>query len=179
VATLRSFSAHARRRGWITDDPTASLERRKEPEDRTEAIAESSLERLFRRADVAVREKCLWRLLYETAARAEEVLSSKVADLDLENKRLRVRRKGGDTDWLHFQSASARLLPRVIADRRAGLSSSPNGALPLPARPQPSTSALSPAEVGSPTSGPSISSSRTRSRSTARAGPCTNCATRR
>jgi len=120
VATLRSFSAHARRRGWITDDPTASLERRKEPEDRTKAIAESSLERLFRRADVAVREKCLWRLLYETAARAEEVLSSNVDDLDLENKRLRVRRKGGDTDWLHFQSGSARLLPRVIADRRAG-----------------------------------------------------------
>jgi integrase len=63
----------------------------KEPEDRTKAIAESSLERLFRRADVAVREKCLWRLLYETAARAEEVLSSNVDDLELENKRLRAR----------------------------------------------------------------------------------------
>jgi integrase len=120
VATLRSFSAYARRRGWITDDPAASLERRKEPEDRTKAIAESFLERLFRRDDVAVREKCLWRLLYETAARAEEVLSSNINDLDLENKRLRVRRKGGDADWLHFQSGSARLLPRVIGDRRAG-----------------------------------------------------------
>ena len=31
-----------------------------------------------------------------------------------------MRRKGGDTDWLHFQSGSARLLPRVIDDRRAG-----------------------------------------------------------
>jgi hypothetical protein len=49
------------------------------------------------------------------------VLSSDVADLDLENKRLRVRREGGDADWLHFQSGSARLLPRVIGDRRAGL----------------------------------------------------------
>lgn len=78
------------------------------------------MERLFRRTDVGVREKCLWRLLYETAARAEEVLSSDVDDLDLENKRLRVRRKGGDADWLHFQSGSARLLPRLIGDRRAG-----------------------------------------------------------
>lgn len=120
VATLRSFSAHARRRGWMTDDPSAVLERRREPDDRTRAIAESSLERLFRRNDVAVREKCLWRLLYETAARAEEVLSSDVVDLDLENKRLRVRRKGGDADWLHFQSGSARLLPRLIGERRAG-----------------------------------------------------------
>lgn len=120
VATLRSFTAHARRRGWIADDPAAVLERRREPDDRTKAIAESSLERLFRRTDVAIREKCLWRLLYETAARAEEVLSADVADLDLENKRLRVRRKGGDADWLHFQSGSARLLPRLIGDRRTG-----------------------------------------------------------
>ena len=120
VATLRSFTAHVRRRGWTVGDPAAVLERRREPEDRTKAIAVSSLERLFRRADVAVREKCLWRLLYETAARADEVLSCDVADLDLENKRLRVRRKGGDVDWLHFQSGAARLLPRLIGDRRAG-----------------------------------------------------------
>ncbi len=120
VATLRSFTAYARRRGWIVGDPAVALERRREPDDRTKAIAESSLERLFRRTDVGVREKCLWRLLYETAARAEEVLSSDIGDLDLENKRLRVRRKGGDADWLHFQSGSARLLPRVIGDRRAG-----------------------------------------------------------
>ncbi|MFN2504410.1 MAG: tyrosine-type recombinase/integrase [Acidimicrobiales bacterium] len=120
VATLRSFTAHAQRRGWLTVDPAAVLERRRESDDRTKAIAKSSLERLFRRSDVGVREKCLWRLLYETAARAEEILSSNVDDLDLENKRLRVRRKGGDADWLHFQSGSARLLPRVIGDRRAG-----------------------------------------------------------
>ena len=120
VATLRSFSAFARRRGWLAADPTVGLERRKEPVDRTKAIAASSLERLFRRDDVAVREKCLWRLLYETAARAQEVLSADVTDLDLENKRLRVVRKGGDTDWLHFQSGAARLLPRVVGDRHAG-----------------------------------------------------------
>lgn len=120
VATLRSFTAHGQRRGWLSVDPAAVLERRREPDDRTKAIAESSLERLFRRSDVGVREKCLWRLLYETAARAEEVLSSDVDDLDLENKRLRVRRKGGDADWLYFQSGSARLLPRLIGNRRAG-----------------------------------------------------------
>ena len=71
VATLRSFSAHARRKGWIADDPTSMLERRREPDDRTKAIAESSLERLFRRTDIAVREKCLWRLLYGPPPAAE------------------------------------------------------------------------------------------------------------
>jgi len=88
--------------------------------DRTKAVADTSLERLFRREDVPVREKCLWRLLYETAARAQEVLSLNVEDLDLDNKRARTVSKGGDTEWLHFQSGSARLLPRVIAGRQTG-----------------------------------------------------------
>jgi site-specific recombinase XerD len=53
---------------------------------------------LWRREDVAVREKALWRLLYETAARASEALAINIEDLEPENKRVRVRSKGGDTD---------------------------------------------------------------------------------
>lgn len=34
---------------WLSVDPAAVLERRREPDDRTKAVAESSLERLFRR----------------------------------------------------------------------------------------------------------------------------------
>ena len=75
-----------------------------------------------------MREKALWRLLYETAARAQEVLSLNVEDVDLENKRARVRSKGGDTEWLHLQSGSGRLLPRLIAGRPAVRCSSPTGA---------------------------------------------------
>lgn len=120
IAAIRSFTTFARRNGWLAEDPAVVLERRKEPQDRTKAIPAAALERLFRRDDVAVREKCLWRLLYETAARAEEVLSADVGDLDVASKRLRVVRKGGDTDWLHFQSGSARLLPRLITDRGSG-----------------------------------------------------------
>jgi site-specific recombinase XerD len=86
IATLRSFTAFAQRRGWLTADPAGVLERRNEPADRTKAIAAASLERLFRREDVAIREKCLWRTVYETAARTQEVLSADVTDLDLENK---------------------------------------------------------------------------------------------
>jgi integrase len=62
---------------------------------------------LWRRGDVAIREKALWRLLYETAARASEVLSLNVEDLDLENRRAVVRSKGGDVELLHFQALRA------------------------------------------------------------------------
>jgi integrase/recombinase XerD len=67
-----------------------------------------------------VREKALWRFLYETAARASEALAINVEDVDLDNKRVRVRSKGGDLDWLHFQTGSARLLPKLIAGRGRG-----------------------------------------------------------
>jgi integrase len=40
-----------------------------------------------------VREKALWRFLYETAARASEALAINVEDVDLDNKRVRVRCK--------------------------------------------------------------------------------------
>ena len=120
VATVRSFSVFCVRRGWVGEPFADALARRREPADRTKAIPHAQLERLWRRDDVAVREKALWRLLYETAARAGEVLSLNVEDLDLENKRARVRSKGGDVEWLHLQAGSARLLPRLIAGRASG-----------------------------------------------------------
>jgi integrase len=120
VATVRSFLGFCRRRRWLIEDLTVDLDRRPEPTDRTKAIPLPQLERLWRHEDVGIREKALWRLLYETAARASEALSINVEDLELENKRVRVRSKGGDLDWLHFQTGSARLLPRLIAARTRG-----------------------------------------------------------
>jgi site-specific recombinase XerD len=94
VATVRSFLAFCQRRRWLAEDLTVDLERRPEPADRTKAIPLAELERLWRREDVGVREKALWRLLYETAARASEALAINVEDLELDNKRARVRSKG-------------------------------------------------------------------------------------
>jgi integrase len=120
VATVRSFLGFCRRRRWLGKDLAGDLERRPEPVDRTKAIPLPELERLWRRGTIGVRDKTLWRFLYETAARATEALSVNVEDLDLDNKRVQVRSKGGDTDWLHFQAGSARLLPRLIAGRTRG-----------------------------------------------------------
>ena len=51
VATLRSFSAFSRRRGWLDDPVADGLARRREPVDRTKAIPYAQLDRLWRRDD--------------------------------------------------------------------------------------------------------------------------------
>jgi integrase/recombinase XerD len=69
---------------------------------------------------VPLRDKTLWRLLYETAARAEEILGLDIEDLELPGKRARVIFKGGMTEWVHWQTGAALLLPRLLAGRRRG-----------------------------------------------------------
>ena len=67
-----------------------------------------------------LREKTLWRLLYESASRASAVLALNVEDLDLPNKQARITAKGGDTMWITWGTDTAHLLPRLIAGRDCG-----------------------------------------------------------
>jgi integrase/recombinase XerC/integrase/recombinase XerD len=91
LAIVRSVCGFWRQRGWLATDPTDGLERPKVPLDRTRALTREQIAALWRCDDVALRERVLWRLLYETAARANEILSLDIDDLDLSNKRARVR----------------------------------------------------------------------------------------
>jgi integrase len=58
----------------------AEAERCRENVDETKSVSRSRIDRLCRRRDIPLREKTLWRMLYETSARAAEVLS-----LNIEN----------------------------------------------------------------------------------------------
>lgn len=122
VATLRSFAAFAARHGWTgqADDLTGTLERRRAPADHSKALDKDMLDRLMSNREVALRDRCLWRFLYESAARAEEVLRLDITDIDLAGRRATTVRKGGDTDVLHYASGTARLLPKVINGRIRG-----------------------------------------------------------
>ena len=133
AATLGSFQRYCARRALGSAGVSGSLARRREHIDRTRAIPQVQLERFLARPGHAPRERALWRLLYESAARATEVLTLNVEDVDLDNRRARASSKGGDIEWLHFQTAGARLLPRLIDGRRQGPLFLANRA-PAPAR---------------------------------------------
>ena len=120
LATIGSFLAWCRRHGWPAGNLELRADRRAAPDDDTRAIPLPELERLWARSDIPLRERALWRLLYDTAARADEVLRLDVSDLDLANRQARARIKGGHTRRLHFQTAAARMLARLTAGRQAG-----------------------------------------------------------
>lgn len=120
MTALQSFVRYCHRNGWIKRDPLKGMERKREPRDETKAIAYDDLENLWSGADIGLREKTLWRMLYETAARANEILALNFEDLDLGRKRAVVIGKGGRREVVIWASGTARLLPRYLDGRRRG-----------------------------------------------------------
>jgi len=128
----------ASRKRWPAPQLPGDAERPKEHSDTTRALPRGRIERLLSRRDIPLREKTLWRMLYETAARASEVLALNVEDLDLEQRRAPVRSKGGDTEFVYWDTGTAHLLPRLL--RLPGDTSRTSGPVflarrrPVPAR---------------------------------------------
>jgi site-specific recombinase XerD len=117
---IRSAAAYWHRQGWITADPSRMLVRRKPRPDRVRALSRAYVGQLLTREDISLRERTLWRMLYETAARSAEVLALDVEDLDLPNRCARVRCKGGAIYIVVWQTGTARLLPRPLKGRMTG-----------------------------------------------------------
>ena len=120
MTALQSFVRYCDRNGWINRDPLKGLERKREPRDETKAIAYEDLDKLWGKPDVGLRENTFWRMLYETAARANEILALNIEDLNLGRKRAVVIGKGGHREVVIWASGTARLLPRYLAGRRRG-----------------------------------------------------------
>ncbi|WP_205315116.1 tyrosine-type recombinase/integrase [Nonomuraea lactucae] len=117
---LGSACAWWRDQGWLADDPLRRIRRRTRIPDHTKALDRGQVEALLTRPRLPLRERTLVRLLYESAARAEEVLALDIDELDVRNRQAKVRRKGGAVDVIVWQTATARLLPRLLDGRRTG-----------------------------------------------------------
>jgi len=117
---LRSASRYWAGQGWPGGQLAPGLRRRRRPPDRTRALSRAEIERLLSMPGVSLRDRTLWRMLYETAARISEVLSLDAGDLNLRTHQARVRRKGGAADIIVWQAGTARLLPRLLQGRRTG-----------------------------------------------------------
>jgi integrase/recombinase XerC/integrase/recombinase XerD len=104
----------------VTVSPFTRIGRRAVPPDRSRALDRAAVDRLLTSQRIPLRERCLWNLLYDSAARSAEVLRLDVADLDLANHRARVTRKGGAHDVIMWKTRTARLLGSYLEGRRDG-----------------------------------------------------------
>ena len=116
----RSLMAFCERRNWITDEPMVRVEPGCIERDETKAIPLDTLAPLWCRRDIDLWEKTMWRMLYETAALASEVLALNIEDLDLSHNGATIIGKGGHRQRIHWASGTDRLLPRYLAGRRRG-----------------------------------------------------------
>ncbi len=119
LAALRTACEYWREQQWLIGDPLVRLRARPAAPDNSKALTEPEIAGLLG-ADVPLREKVLWTMLYESSARAEEVLMLNIEDLDTANRRVVVTRKGGARDVIAWQTGTARRLPRLIGGRRTG-----------------------------------------------------------
>jgi integrase len=99
-AAIAAWLTWCRHAGLVCPILPATSERRRETADATRALSRTTIERALSRRDVPLREKTLWRMLFETAARAGEVLALNIEDLDLDARRAPVRSTGVGTGSL-------------------------------------------------------------------------------
>jgi site-specific recombinase XerC len=95
----------------------ATCEHRKEPENQTKATDQQVIDRICTRRDIPLRERVLWRLLYESTSRAAAVLAINVENCNFDNRRAKVIVKGGATSWIVWRRKTALLLPRYLECR--------------------------------------------------------------
>jgi integrase len=114
---VRAFVRHLQAHGAALELP--ALEHHRVRADTTRALPRARVEQILT-APAPLRDKTLWRLLYESAARVGEVLALDVTDLDLANRRARVVGKGGQVEWITWSTGTATLLPRLLRGRRSG-----------------------------------------------------------
>ncbi|CAL2074280.1 conserved protein of unknown function [Streptomyces murinus] len=93
-----------------------------------------AIDRMIARRRVHLREKTVYRMLYETAGRSDEILGVNIEDLDFAGRRCQVKAKGArikaprrgqareDFVWetVYWDAGTARLLPRLLKGRTRG-----------------------------------------------------------
>ena len=100
--------------------PLTGIERRPLPRDETASIRYEELHKPWTRRDIHVRERPLWRMLYETAARANEILALDKEDLDPATRRATIHSQGRPPPRSRMGVGTARVLSRYLKVRRCG-----------------------------------------------------------
>ncbi|AXK88490.1 Site-specific recombinase XerD [Nocardia farcinica] len=133
-AAVASWLAWCREHGHLAPAVPAWVKRSTPPDSATPVRSRTAIDRLITRRDIDLRDKTLWRMLYETCARTEELLQVNIEDLDLAGRCCPVKSKGAKPrtrrrgaahheyahELVYWDAGTARLLPRLTKGRTRG-----------------------------------------------------------
>ena len=119
LAAISAMFSWAAEIGILDTSPAAGIRRRRQTRSRqteaaTRPIGLDELQALWGDSRHDTRDQVLWRLLYDSAARASEVLGLNIEDLDLARRRGTVIGKGGDAETIQWSADTARVLPALM-----------------------------------------------------------------
>jgi integrase/recombinase XerD len=125
LAAVRMLHRFMAEEGLRADDPTADLEGVRVPagipHPLTEAEVEQVLDAVVGNAPVALRDRALLEFLYATGARISEACGLSLADLDRDNRIVRLFGKGAKERLVPFGRSAARAMDEWLAEGREHL----------------------------------------------------------
>jgi integrase len=139
LSALRSAIGWWRDRRWISGDPTAGLRHVASRPAALPALDDDQLARLFG-VPAGLREQALWHLIFDSGARADDVLALDANQLDLSRCRARasaavqIQWRATTSELLRWLLAGRACGPVYLTDRRAPGDAAPADVCPLTGR---------------------------------------------
>jgi hypothetical protein len=143
LSALRSAVGWWQDQGWISRDPTAGLRHLPGPAAPVPPLTSVQVARLFG-TGAGLREQAFWRVIYDSAAHVDDVLSLNASGLDLAGGRAPIARPGRAHDRIGWHDGTGQLLrwllagrtygPVFLTDRRAPAGADPADVCPVTGR---------------------------------------------
>jgi integrase/recombinase XerC len=129
-AALRSFGRWLEQNRHVDGNPAATLEIRRTTRQSPSTISDPERKRMLRevgarKGEAAARDRVMLELLLGTGIRLAELVGLDIGNVDLDNKRITIRAKGGDTETRFLNADLRRRLRRYVRERNLVMAESP------------------------------------------------------
>jgi len=119
LSALRSAVGWWQDQEWISSDPTAGIRHVAGAAAPLPTLTGDQVTQLFG-LTASLREQAFWRVLYDTAGSADDILRLDACHLDPPGRRARIGSPGAPSTWIRWGADTSQLLGWLLACRRSG-----------------------------------------------------------